>query len=140
VIWALIASSVRLTLETLSSTDVTNTGEKSLSNIDFCTIGSIIQANQRPIIDIFATKEVIKKTLDNTTKFSIMDNRLLLCKNFRRHIPAVNISRVNATFVIDSFFGVPELDHGIMDNKGTAMIKLYCECDSQLTAIYLIEN
>jgi hypothetical protein len=87
----------------------------------------------------FIPEERIQKTIDHTTQFAHMDTRLPLRKhfNFKSRFPAANVSRLNETVAMDTFFfDVPALYDGIMGHGGTTMLQIYCGCDSQLTAVF----
>jgi hypothetical protein len=85
----------------------------------------------------FIPEERIQKTIDHTIQFACMDTRLPLRKHFKSRFPAANVSCLNETVAMDTFFfDVPALDDGIMGHGGITMLQLYCGCDSQLTAVF----
>jgi hypothetical protein len=89
----------------------------------------------------FVPEEQIQQTIDYTTQFARMDTRLPLRKHFKSQFPVANVSRLNETVATDTFFfDVPALDDGIMRHGGTTMLQLYCGCDSQLTAVFLLKT
>jgi hypothetical protein len=66
-----------------------------------------------------------------------MDTRLPLHKHFKSRFQASNVSRLNETVAMDTFFiDVLALDDGIMGHGGITMLQLYCGCDSQLTDVF----
>jgi hypothetical protein len=82
----------------------------------------------------FVPEECILKTINRTTQYAQMDTRLPLWKHFKSRFPAANVSRLNETVAMDTFFfDIPAHDDGI---GGTTMLQLYCGCESQLTAVF----
>jgi hypothetical protein len=85
----------------------------------------------------FVSEDCFLKTIDHTTQYARMDTRLPLQKHFKSRFPAANVSRLKKTVATDTFFfDSPALDDGIMGHGGTAMLQLYCGCESQLTAVF----
>jgi hypothetical protein len=85
----------------------------------------------------FVPEERILKTINHTTQYARMDTRLPLQKHFKSCFLAANVSCLNETVAMDTFFfDIPALDVGIMGHGETTMLQLYCGCESQLTTVF----
>jgi hypothetical protein len=84
----------------------------------------------------FVPEERIPNTINHTTQYAQMDTCPPLRKHFKSHFPVANVSCLNETVPMDTFFfDIPALDDGILGHGGTTMLQLYCGCESQLTAV-----
>jgi Reverse transcriptase (RNA-dependent DNA polymerase) len=79
----------------------------------------------------------IQKTIENTTQFCRLDNRLPLRKHFKTRFPAANIPRRNEIVATDTFFSdIAAHDDGILGHGGANMVQLYTGIKSLITAIF----
>jgi hypothetical protein len=83
----------------------------------------------------------IQKTIEHTTQFCRLDNRLPMRKHFKSRFPAANIPRRNETVATDTFFSdIPAHDDGILGHGGATMVQLYTGVSSLITAIFPMKS
>jgi hypothetical protein len=89
----------------------------------------------------FVPANRIQKTIENTTQFCRLDNRLPLRKHFKTRFPAANIPRRNEIVATDTFFSdIQAHDDGILGHGGATMVQLYTGIKSLITAIFPMKS
>jgi hypothetical protein len=71
----------------------------------------------------FVPEERILKTVDHTNQYDRMDTRLPLRKHFKSRFPAANVSLLNETVAIDSFFDIKPLMMVLLDMVELVVVK-----------------
>ena len=85
----------------------------------------------------FVPANRIQKTIEHTTQFCRLDNRLPLRKHFESRFPAANIARRNKIVATDSFFSdIAAHDDGILGHGGATMVQRYTGVKGLITAIF----
>jgi len=74
----------------------------------------------------FVEEKRIQKTIENTTQFGKVENRVPFRRHFKSRFPAHNVSRVNDVFSVDTFFSsVPAYDDGITGHGGSTSFTVF---------------